>query len=102
MGLPLHRFEERIPTDDFEEHLREGRAYRSDHLEPAEKRNPLSYALCELAMAFQAMEMDDEIRLIIVKGAGLVFSSGYDLTPERAEANSPAISIRGISSAERL
>src|SRR4051812_42997471 len=91
MSLPLYRFEERIPTDDFEEIIYEkdgpiGRIV----LNQPEKRNPLSYArLCELAMAFQAMEMDDDIRVIIVKGAGPVFSSGYDLTPGKAAANNP-------------
>lgn len=91
MGMPLYLYEEKIPTDDFEEIIYEkdgpiGRII----LNQPEKRNPLSYArLCELAMAFQAMELDPDIRVIIVKGAGPVFSSGYDLTPGKAAANNP-------------
>jgi len=47
-----------------------------------EKRNPLSYPrLCEIAEAAKEMERDDDVRVIIIKGAGLCFSSGYDLTP---------------------
>ena len=91
MGLPFYKFEDQIPTDDFEEIIyeKDGPIGRIILNEP-EKRNPLSYArLCELAMAFQAMEMDPEIRVIILKGAGTVFSSGYDLTPGKAAANNP-------------
>jgi enoyl-CoA hydratase len=40
-------------------------------------------------MALSAMELDPEIRVIIIKGAGPVFSSGYDLTPGKAAANNP-------------
>ena len=91
MGLPLYKYEEQIPTDDFEEIIYEkdgpiGRII----LNQPEKRNPLSYArLCELAMALMAMELDPDVRVIIIKGAGPVFSSGYDLTPGKAAANNP-------------
>jgi enoyl-CoA hydratase len=91
MGLPLYKFEEPIPTDDFEEIIyeKDGPIGRIILNEP-EKRNPLSYArLCEIAMAAMAMEMDPDIRVVIIKGAGPVFSSGYDLTPGKAAANNP-------------
>lgn len=53
-------------------------------LNQPEKRNPLSYPrLCELAEAAKEMEMDEEVRVIIIKGAGPCFSAGYDLTPGR-------------------
>jgi len=51
-------------------------------LNQPEKRNPLSYPrLREIAEAAKEMERDDDIRVIIIKGAGTCFSSGYDLTP---------------------
>jgi enoyl-CoA hydratase len=87
----MFRYEERIPTDDFEEIIYEkdppiGRLI----LNQPERRNPLSYArICELAMALQEMEMDNDIRVIIIKGAGTAFCSGYDLTPGKARANNP-------------
>jgi len=87
-GMPFFRYEERIPTDDFEEIIYEkdgpiGRLI----LNTPEKRNPLSYRrIVELSMALQEMEMDDDIRVIIIKGAGPAFCSGYDLTPGTARA----------------
>ena len=90
-GMPMFRYEERIPTDDFETII-----YDKDPpigriiLNSPEKRNPLSYErLCEISMALQEMEMDDDIRVIIIKGAGPAFCSGYDLTPGKAAANNP-------------
>lgn len=51
-------------------------------LNQPEKRNPLSYPrLCEIAEAAKEMERDDDVNVIIIKGAGICFSSGYDLTP---------------------
>jgi enoyl-CoA hydratase len=91
VGLPHYRYEERIATDDFEEIIYEkdppvGRLI----LNSPERRNPLSYArICELAMGLQAMEMDDDIRVIIIKGAGTAFCSGYDLTPGKARNDNP-------------
>lgn len=47
-----------------------------------EKRNPLGYErLLQLAMAAKELELDDDIRVIIIKGEGPSFSSGYDITP---------------------
>ncbi len=51
-------------------------------LNQPEKRNPLSYRrLCEIAEAAKEMEADDNVRVIIMKGSGVCFSAGYDLTP---------------------
>jgi enoyl-CoA hydratase len=45
-----------------------------------EKRNALSNALRgELFAALDAADADPEIRVIIIRGAGTCFSSGYDL-----------------------
>ncbi|ADP80874.1 enoyl-CoA hydratase-related protein [Pseudofrankia inefficax] len=91
IGLPPWKYEERIPTDDFEEIIYEkdgpiGRLI----LNGPEKRNPLSYArICELAMGLHEMDMDPDIRVVIIKGAGSAFCSGYDLTPGKAQANNP-------------
>ena len=50
-------------------------------LNQPEKRNPLSYPrLCEIAEAAKEMEMDEDVRVIIIKGAGSCFSSGYDIS----------------------
>jgi enoyl-CoA hydratase/carnithine racemase len=90
-GIPPYFYEERIPTDDFEEIIYEkdgpiGRLI----LNGPEKRNPLSYGrICELAMGLHEMDIDPDIRVIIIKGAGPAFCSGYDLTPGKAEVDNP-------------
>ena len=51
-----------------------------------EKMNALSQELLyELNDALHAMEADDSIRSIIVRGMGRTFSAGYDLTPQRRQ-----------------
>ncbi len=51
-------------------------------LNTPEKRNPLGYErLLQIEMAAKLMELDDEIRVIIIKGQGPCFSAGYDMTP---------------------
>lgn len=51
-------------------------------LNSPEKRNPLGYErLLQIEMAAKEMELDEEIRVIIIKGAGPCFSAGYDITP---------------------
>jgi len=51
-----------------------------------EKRNALSNALrSELYAALDAADADDAIRLMIIRGAGSSFSSGYDLGSNTAE-----------------
>lgn len=90
-GIPPYFYEQRIETDDFEEIIYEkdgpiGRLI----LNGPEKRNPLSYArIIELAMGLHEMDLDPDIRVVIVKGAGPAFCSGYDLTPGKAAANNP-------------
>lgn len=91
MGMPPYFFEERIPTDDFEEII-----YKKDGpvgyliLNTPEKRNALSYAkLCELAMGLHEMDMDPDVRVVVIKGNGPAFCSGYDLTPGKAAVNNP-------------
>lgn len=51
-------------------------------LNSPEKRNPLGYErLLQIEMAAKEMELDDDIRVIIIKGAGSCFSAGYDISP---------------------
>jgi enoyl-CoA hydratase len=90
-GLPPWKYEQRISTDDFEEIIYEkdgpiGRLI----LNGPEKRNPLSYnRVNELSMAVHEMDLDSDIRVIIIKGAGPAFCSGYDLTPGKAAIDNP-------------
>ena len=51
-------------------------------LNTPEKRNPLGYErLSQIEMAAKLLELDDEVRVIIIKGQGPCFSGGYDMTP---------------------
>ncbi|MCW1384679.1 enoyl-CoA hydratase-related protein [Novosphingobium sp. KCTC 2891] len=51
-------------------------------LNSPEKRNPLGYErLLQIEMAAKELELDDDVRVIIIKGAGPCFSAGYDITP---------------------
>lgn len=53
-------------------------------LNQPEKRNPLSYPrLNEIRDCAKEMERDDDVNVIIIKGAGPCFSAGYDLTQGR-------------------
>ncbi len=48
-----------------------------------EKRNPLSNQLrAELFDALEAADVDDSVRVIIIRGAGPCFSAGYDLSSD--------------------
>ncbi len=51
-------------------------------LNSPEKRNPIGYErLLQLGMAAKEMELDEEIKVIIIKGDGPSFCAGYDITP---------------------
>ena len=51
-------------------------------LNQPEKRNPLGYQrLSEIGVAAKEMERDEDIKVLIVKGAGPCFSAGYDISP---------------------
>ncbi len=70
---------ERIGTD--------GRVARITLNRP-EKMNSLSQELLyEFSDVLHAMEADDDVRVLIVRGAGRTFSAGYDLTPPRGGAD---------------
>ncbi len=48
-----------------------------------EKRNPLSNQLrTELFDALEAADVDDSVRVIVIRGAGPCFSAGYDLASD--------------------
>jgi enoyl-CoA hydratase len=51
-----------------------------------EKRNALSNRLRgELFAALEAAEVDPDVRVTVIRGAGSCFSAGYDLKPDRAD-----------------
>lgn len=55
-----------------------------------EKVNALSWALRqELYAALKEAERDDDVGVIVIKGAGRAFSAGYDLTPVDPSPNRP-------------
>src|SRR5690242_3323669 len=52
-----------------------------------EKRNALNQTLqYELTDSVRAAERSNEVRAIVIRGAGPSFCSGYDINPGRAEA----------------
>lgn len=51
-------------------------------LNSPEKRNPLGYErMLQIGMAVKEMELDDDIKVIILKGDGPCFCAGFDITP---------------------
>jgi enoyl-CoA hydratase len=61
-----------------------------------EKRNALSHPLRgQLIEALQAADVDDEIRVTIVRGAGSCFSAGYDLGGGNAGHEEPHFTSPG-------
>jgi len=78
---PYRREEVEMPEFDLVEIEREAPIGRIV-LNSPEKRNPLGYErLLQIEMAAKLLELDDEIRVIIIKGQGPSFSAGYDITP---------------------
>lgn len=50
-------------------------------LNSPEKRNPLGYErMLQIDMASKVLELDDDIRVIIIKGDGPSFCAGYDIS----------------------
>jgi enoyl-CoA hydratase/carnithine racemase len=55
-----------------------------------EKQNALSQGLlAELREAFDAIDRDPFIRVVLMTGAGRAFSSGFDLSPKELAADAP-------------
>jgi enoyl-CoA hydratase len=78
---PYRRENVELPEFDLIEIERDGPIGRIV-LNSPEKRNPLGYErLLQIEMAAKLLELDDEIRVIIIKGQGPSFSAGYDMTP---------------------
>jgi enoyl-CoA hydratase len=67
-----------------------------------EKMNSLSQELLfELNDALHDLEADDDVRVIIVRGAGRTFSAGYDLAPARGGADAVVRRYKGRDSQNR-
>ncbi|MFV0260242.1 MAG: enoyl-CoA hydratase/isomerase family protein [Acidimicrobiales bacterium] len=61
-----------------------------------EKRNPLSNALrAELFAALEAADVDPDVRVTVIRGAGSCFSSGYDLATD-VSRDQPFYSAGGL------
>ena len=78
---PYRREEVEEPEFDLIEIERDGPIGRIV-LNSPEKRNPLGYErLLQVEMAAKLLELDEEVRVVILKGQGPSFSAGYDITP---------------------
>ena len=78
---PYRRENVEMPEFDLIEIERDGPVGRIV-LNSPEKRNPLGYErLLQIEMAAKLLELEDDIRLIIIKGQGPSFCAGYDITP---------------------
>ena len=63
-------------------------------LDRPEKRNALSLELQnELIAAVGAAESSDEVRCIVIRGAGPSFCAGYDMTPRRGDPNRAPMTV---------
>jgi enoyl-CoA hydratase/carnithine racemase len=59
-----------------------------------DKRNPIGPATCgELVAALAALEANADVRVVILTGAGTVFSAGGDLTAMAGAAEGPSASL---------
>ena len=78
---PYRRENVEMPEFDLVDIERDGPIGRIV-LNSPEKRNPLGYErLLQIEMAAKLLELDDEVRVIIIKGQGPSFCAGYDITP---------------------
>lgn len=78
---PYRRETMEMPTFDLVEIERDPPIGRIV-LNSPEKRNPLGYErLLQIEMAAKLLELEDDIRVIIIKGQGPSFCAGYDMTP---------------------
>lgn len=78
---PYRREDVEAPEFDLIEIERDGPIGRIIFNSPA-KRNPLGYErLLQIEMAAKLLELDEDVRVIIIKGQGPCFSGGYDMTP---------------------
>lgn len=67
-----------------------------------EKLNALSQGLIQqLNEALHDWEADPDIRVIILRGNGRVFSAGYDLTPQRSTPTVPVRQYKGLDENQR-
>lgn len=71
-------------------------------LNSPEKRNPLGYErLIQIACAAKEMELDDDIKVIIIKGEGPSFCAGYDITPIQPGERPRNQPVNGYINADR-
>ena len=64
-----------------------------------EKQNALSQGLmAELRDAFDAIDRDPHVRVVLITGAGRAFSSGFDLSPENWLLMPPRMRRIGVAS----
>lgn len=78
-------------VDDPRPHVRRLTLNRPD------KRNALSNELrTALFAALEAADRDAEVRAVVIRGAGLCFSSGYDLSPEAGRQPTPFHTAGGV------
>jgi len=71
-------------------------------LNSPEKRNPLGYErLLQIEMAAKLLELDRDVRVIIIKGQGPCFSAGYDMTPVKKGERQRNFSPGGYIDPER-
>ena len=78
---PYRKENVELPEFDLVEIERDGPIGRIVMNSP-EKRNPIGYErLMQIEMAAKWLELDEDIRVIIIKGEGPSFCAGYDMTP---------------------
>jgi len=72
-------------------------------LDRPDKRNALSIALRdEVSDALDALAADEDVKAVVLTGAGEVFSAGFDLSEFTAAADDPALTDRLWASSDRF